>query len=237
MSGGTLHFALTPDLARSLKQFSHQHGSTLFFTLLSTLNILFHLHSGSEDIVIGTITGDRDPGMETVFGSFVNCLPLRNRLHSEQTFLDVMENTRRCTTDAYTHQIPFHKIVETVAQNRDLINNPLFRISLVLRNIPFTEIKSGGLEIQLSPLEINREVSEGDMSLYLQDVGGTLSGYFEYDDEIFEATTMQHLAEDFIQLLGSLTASPNTKLCESTFFPEFTGTMPSIDADLNYASV
>ncbi|HEY6349895.1 MAG TPA: condensation domain-containing protein [Candidatus Angelobacter sp.] len=223
LSGATFHFALTPDLTRSLKQFSHQHGSTLFFTLLSTLNILFHILSGSEDIVIGTITGDRDPGMETVFGSFVNCLPLRNALRPEQTFLEVMEDTRRCTTDAYVHQAPFHKIVARVAQDRDPISNPLFRILLVLRNIPFTEIKTGGLEIQYSPLHVDRAVSEGDISLYLQDVGGALSAYFEYDNEIFESSTIEQLAEDFVRLLDKCTANPEARLCDFAVSSEFAG--------------
>jgi non-ribosomal peptide synthetase component F len=202
--------------------------------LLSTLNILFHIRSGSEDIVIGTITGDRDPGMEAVFGSFVNCLPLRTRLHSEQTFLEVMETTRRCTTDAYTHQVPFHKIIETVERHRDLINNPLFRISLVLRNIPFTEMKGGGLEIQLSPLQVDRAVSEGDMSLYLQDVGGALSGYFEYDDHIFDTSTVQELAEDFVRLLGKSTAAPEAKLSDFTSLSEFAGRIHCTAAELSY---
>jgi acyl transferase domain-containing protein/acyl carrier protein len=214
MSGSTLHFAWTPNFTRHLKDFSHRHSSTLFFTLLSGLNILFHVRSGSKDIVIGTITGDRDAGMEAVFGSFVNCLPLRTRLRSEQTFLEVMEHARKCTTDAYTHQVPFRAIAETIAQDRDLINHPIFRVSLVLRNIPFTELKAGGLAIQLSPLEVNRGVSEGDISVYLQETGGALSGYFEYNDEIFDATTMEELADDFSCLVKEMTANPDGKLCE-----------------------
>jgi acyl transferase domain-containing protein len=235
MRGSTFHLALTPDLTRSLKHFSHQHGSTLFFTLFSTLNILFHIWSGSDDIVIGTITGDRDPGMETVFGSFVNCLPLRNHLHSEQTFLEVIGKTTRCTTDAYTHQLPFHKIAETVSPTRDLINNPLFRISLVLRNIPFTEMKSGGLEIRLSPLQVDRAVSEGDISLYLQDVGGALSGYFEYDNQIFESSTMEGLAADFITLLSQCTANPQARLRELATSSQFAGKAVDVIEELNYA--
>jgi len=236
MHGSTFHFVLTPYLTRSLKHFSHQHGSTLFFTLLSTLNILFHIRSGSDDIVIGTITGDRDPGMEMVFGSFVNCLPLRNHLYPQQTFREVMENTRRCAADAYTHQVPFHKIVETVAQNRNLINDPLFRISLVLRNIPFTEMKIGGLEIQLSPLQVDRAVSEGDLSLYLQEVGGVLSGYFEYDDRILESSTMESLAADFIALLSQCTANPQARLCDFTVSSQFAGKALDIVEELSYAA-
>lgn len=234
MSGATFHFSLTPDLTRSLKQFSHQHGSTLFFTLLSTLNILFHILSGSEDIVIGTITGDRDPGMEAVFGSFVNCLPLRSHLCSDQTFLEVMENTRRCTTDAYTHQVPFRKIVERVALDRP-ISSPLFRISLVLRNIPFTEIRTGGLEIQYSPLQVDRAVSEGDISLYLQAVADALLGYFEYDNEIFESSTIERLAKDFARLLGKCTTAPDTKLYDFTVSSEFDGERVDTAEELNYA--
>jgi len=214
MNGSTFHFALTPNQTHDLKRFSHEHGSTLFFTLLSALNVLFHIRSGMEDIVIGTITGDRDPGMETVFGSFVNCLPLRNHLHSGQTFLEVMENSRRCTTDAYSHQVPFHKISEMIARDRDLVEAPLFRSSLVLRNIPFTEMNSGGLQIQLLPLRLNRAVAEADLSLYLQEVGGVLSGYFEYDDHVFLSSTMERLSGDFITLLARCIDCPAARLCD-----------------------
>jgi non-ribosomal peptide synthetase component F len=219
-----LHFSLSAKLTRNLNHFSHQHGSTLFFTLLSTLNVLFHLRSGSQDIVIGTITGDREAGMETVFGSFVNCLPLRNLLYPDQTFLDVMETTRKSTTDAYAHQIPFCKIVEMLAPDRDLANNPLFRVSLVLRNIPFTHMKTGGLEIQLSPLPVNRAVSEVDMSLYMQEVGGILSGYFEYDNAIFGHSTMERLADDFVRLLQEVIAIPNGRLADFMTSPKSAGT-------------
>lgn len=214
MKGSTLHFTLTPDITRDLKQFSHQHGSTFFFTLLSALNILFHSRSGKEDIVIGTITGDRETGMEAVLGSFVNCLPLRNFLRPGQTFLDVLENTRKCTTDAFAHQIPFREIADAIAQHRDLINDPLFRVSLVLRNIPFTEIRTCGLEVQLSPLHVDRGVCEGDLSLYLQEVAGILSGYFEYNSEIFDAHTVERLAGDFTKLLGDVITHPEAQVCD-----------------------
>ncbi len=214
LPGSTIHFALTPHLTRSLKHFSHQNGSTLFFTLVSALNALFHALSGSRDIVIGTITGDREPGMEAVFGSFVNCLPLRNRLDPEQTFLELMESVRRCVTDAYAHQVPFHEIIAAVGKDRELKNNPLFRVMLVLRNIPFTEIKTSGLEIQLASLPVNRAVSEGDMSLYLQDFGSNLSGYFEYNHEICNHGDIERLVGDFIRLLGDVTATPQSRLCD-----------------------
>ncbi|HXA84439.1 MAG TPA: beta-ketoacyl synthase N-terminal-like domain-containing protein [Candidatus Dormibacteraeota bacterium] len=230
MNGSTCHFSLTPGLTRSLKHFSHQQGSTLFFTLVSALNVLFHLRSGSRDIVIGTITGDREAGMETVFGSYVNCLPLRNRLDPQQTFLEVMENTRRCTTDAYAHQVPFRKIAEAMGQDRNLIDDPLFRVTLVLRNIPFTEMRTGELEIQLSPLPVNRAVSEGDISLYLQEVGGDLAGYFEYNHEIFNAGTVEQLSADFAALLENIVASPWTKLCDFPIAQNSGDQLPSLAA-------
>jgi acyl transferase domain-containing protein len=214
MMGSTHHFRLTPELTRNLKHFSHQNGSTLFFTLLSALNVLFHLRSESEDIVIGTITGDREPGMEAVFGSFVNCLPLRNRVQRQQTFLEVMENVRRVTSDAYTHHIPFHHIAGAVDPERNLINDPLFRVSLVLRNIPFTEMETAGLDVQLLALPVDRAVSEGDISLYLQEAGGVLSGYFEFNPEILEARTMTKLADDFVRLLDEAAAHPRFRLCD-----------------------
>jgi hypothetical protein len=212
MRGSTRHFSLTPADTRALKDFSHRHGSTLFFTLASALNVLLYACSGKRDIVVGTITGDRESGMETIFGSFVNCLPLRNQLDPEQSFLSIMENVRRCTIDAYAHQIPFGKIAEAAALDRDLGRDPLFRVTLVVRNIPFTEMAAGGLEIRLLQLPVDRAVSEGDLSIYLQEFGGSLSGYFEYNRDIFEASTIEHLAKNFIHLLSVLTTNPKTQI-------------------------
>jgi acyl transferase domain-containing protein len=214
MRGATFHFALMPDQTRGLKDFSHKRGSTLFFTLLSALNVLFHLRSGSSDIVIGTITGDREHGGEEVFGPLVNCLPLRNRLCPEQTFVEIMENTRNCTTEAYTHQVPFHKIVETAGHGRDLIKNPLFRVTLVLRNVPFTEAMIGGMEIQFTHLELDRSVSEGDLSIYLQDIQGKLSGSFEYNCDIFYQRSIERMAQDLVKLLAEVIVTPEARLCD-----------------------
>jgi hypothetical protein len=138
---------------------------------------------------------------------------LRTRLRPEQTFLDVMKNARRVTTDAYTHQLPFHEI-KAVSQVHNPMNDPLFRVSLVLRNIPFTEMQAGGLQIQLSPLELDRAVCEGDVSVYLQEVGGVLSGYFEYDNHIFHSFTANQLAADFVCLLEKLTSAPEARLSD-----------------------
>ena len=220
MCGSTLHFSLTPELTRALKHFSHRHGSTLFFTLVSALNVLFHARSGSRDIVIGTITGDREPGMEAVFGSFVNCLPLRNQIGAHQSFLDVMESVRNCVTDAYAHQAPFQKIAEALGTDRELIDHPLFRVLLVLRNVPFTEMAAAGLQLRLSHLLVNRGVSEGDLSIYLQEFAGALSGYFEYNHQIFDASTIQRLSEDFANFLDILPRSPETRLCDLKASPE-----------------
>ncbi len=206
--GSTAHFTLGLELTGALKAFSHQHGYTNFMVFVAALDTLFHRYSGEEDIVIGTMMGDREIGTEAMVGALVNMLALRNRIEPQQSFMQVLENVRRVATEAYAHNIPFELVVERL--NRDMIRNPYFRVVFILRNIPFTETSAPGMELKLTTLPLDRGVADMDLSLYLQEKEGAFSGYFEYNSHLFHRSTIDELAENFIGLLTAALRDPNT---------------------------
>ncbi len=210
IKGSTYHFTLGPDLTERVKAFSHEQGFTNFMTFVAALNVLYHASSGQKDIVIGTMTGDREIGTERMVGALVNMLALRNKINGTQSFLDVLAGTRQVAADAYAHNVPFSELAEKLGRN--LIRNPLFRTVFILRNVPQLESKAGDVEVKLATLHLDRGVSDMDLSLYLQEKEGAFTGYFEYNTDLFHRGTIELLAKNFISILGDCMAEPQVPL-------------------------
>ena len=79
--GGRLRCYFDRDLIPQLEALSRKQEATLFMTLLAAWQVLLHLYSGQDDIVVGTPAANRDrPELEPVVGCLVNNVPLRGRL-------------------------------------------------------------------------------------------------------------------------------------------------------------
>jgi acyl transferase domain-containing protein len=218
IKGSSYHFTLGRELTESVKAFSHEYGYTTFMTFVTALNALFHMQSGMEDIVIGTMTGDREIGTEALVGALVNMLALRTKLAGDQTFLQILENVRKTSTDAFAHQVPFTVMAEKM--NRNLFLKPFFRTVFILRSVPSTETRAADLDIQLATVPLDRGVSDMDLSLYLQEKQGAFTGYFEYNTDLLKRATIQDLVAYFIGLLRDVIAQPNTPINQLLPLPE-----------------
>ena len=137
-NGAALHFKINKSISSGLQAVSAKSGATSFMTMLAALNVLLYRYSGQEDICVGTpIAGRQQPEVEGLIGFFINTLALRSEIKGDKSFIEILEQVRSTTMEAYDHQdVPFEKIVETVVKERDLSRTPLFQVMLVLQNTP-----------------------------------------------------------------------------------------------------
>ena len=212
IQGATCHFSLGQELSQSLKTFCHQQGYTLFNTFLAALNALYYIHSGMDDIVIGTGTGDRPAGTDTMVGALVNMLPLRTRLNGKQNFLTVLANVHTAMVGAFANELPFIPLAERLKIN--LLRQPLFRTVFILRNPVTSHERAGDLQISLTDPPIDRGVADMDLSLYLQEKHGDFRGMFEYNTNLFNRPSIDDLGDYFICLLEEVLAHPAKPLQE-----------------------
>ncbi|MCP4663059.1 MAG: AMP-binding protein, partial [bacterium] len=114
--------------------------------------------------------------------------------------------------DAYAHQdLPFERLVEELAPQRDLGSNPLFQVMFVLQNAPQRQ-GAEIVELSLTPMAVEGTTAKFDLTLFLRDdrMGGTL----EYNTDLFDATTMQRLIAHFEQLLRGVVEDPERRVAE-----------------------
>jgi NRPS condensation-like uncharacterized protein len=158
MNGATANFKIDTELTTSLQQLSQQQGTTMFMTLLAAFNVLFHRHSGQQDICIGTPIANRtQQEVEELIGFFVNTLALRNNVDGSASFTELLQQVKETTMEAYEHQdVPFEKVVDMVIKERDLSRTPLFQVMFVLHNTPeIPQLRLGEVELSSGSFKHN----------------------------------------------------------------------------------
>jgi amino acid adenylation domain-containing protein len=209
--GATLNFHIDQTLSAKLGALSHQHGATLYMTLLSVFKVLLYRYSGQEDICVGTpIAGRNRHEVEGLIGFFINTLVLRDQVRGEDSFTVLLDQVKETTLEAYAHQeVPFEKVVDAVVKDRDLGRHPLFQVMFVLQNTPeVPELKLG--KLQLASEGHEQRTTQFDISFLLSETGTGLVGTVEYATDLYGEDTIARMTGHYINLLNSVAAAPET---------------------------
>uniref|UniRef100_A0A2P1CZA6 AptC n=1 Tax=Nostoc sp. FSN-E TaxID=2027337 RepID=A0A2P1CZA6_9NOSO len=203
-------FCLSKELTQQLKYLSQQQGVSLFMTLLTAFNILLSRYSRQEDLCVGSGIANRTHSYtEGLIGFFVNSLVLRSKIKPEQSFSELLQQTRQTCLDAYAYQdIPFEYLVEQLQPERSLSHNPLFQVMMVLQNAvgAGVNVSLPGLEIHY--LEQSFPFAKFDILLDLSERNEQLHCMWEYATDLFAASTIRRMAGHFEVLLTAITQNP-----------------------------
>ncbi|NEQ08205.1 MAG: amino acid adenylation domain-containing protein, partial [Moorea sp. SIO4E2] len=209
--GGQFHFQLDTAVSQKLRTLGRGTNSTLFMTLLAAFAVLLSRYSGQQDIVIGTPVANRHHGQtQSLIGFFVNTLVLRTRTEGNPSFRELLQQVRQVALSAYSHQdIPFEKVVEILQPERSLSHSPLFQVMFDLEQSP-TYGEFPGLT--LTPIEREHQTAKFDLTLSMVDTPSELSGYWEYNSDLFDRETIVRMASNFKTLLAGIVANPEEQV-------------------------
>ena len=214
--GAGTFFYLPRPLAASLKALARGQDATLYMLLLAAFATLLNRYASTstDDVVIGTPTAGRGrKETEGLIGFFLNSLPMRVRPSADLTFRALLEQVRRTAVEAFARQdLPFEKLVEELAPQRDLGYTPIFQVLLNLQNTPPHGLSLGGL--QLTPMPVDLGVTKFDLNLYIEEYDQTLSLHLTYSTDLFDATTALRLLGHFRTLLEHLEPGLDRPLSE-----------------------
>jgi amino acid adenylation domain-containing protein len=200
--GAFLPFALEAEATQALGALCRAEGLTLFMALMAGFQILLHRYSGQDDLVTSTGIGNRSRAeTEPLIGCFINLLLLRADFTANPTLRQLLRDTRRATLDAYAHQdLPFEALVEHLRPDRDASYSALAQVMLVLLNVPPLAIEAGTLRME--GVAVERGTAQFDLTLYLTEQAGSLSGFAEYSTDLFDSATVARLLGHFALLLA-----------------------------------
>ncbi len=213
-SGGTHRFIISLELTEALEKLSRESDATLFMTLLTAYYILLYRYSGQDDIIVGSPVANRNhPDIENMIGVFINPVALRVNLSGNPGFHELLKRVRNLCLDAYAHQnLPFEKLVEELNPQRDLSRTPIFQVVFNMQNSPMPKLGIPGLDISF--LEIDRGVSQFDLTLMLTRSEGQWHATVEYGDDLFKAATVARMFRSFQLLLEDIIAKPDQPISD-----------------------
>ena len=210
--GSHHHIELDRQLADSLVEFGQREGATLFMTMLAAFATLLYRLSGEEDIVIGSPIANRNNlELQGLIGFFTNTIALRTNLGGNPSFREVVKRARATALGAYAHQdLPFEKVVETVAPRRDPGHNPLFQVNFRAQASERPALALTGIDVE--PIAVDIGFSRFDMALELELGPQALGGYFEYDRDLFDPASIVRFEEDLSTLLAQVLEQPDAPI-------------------------
>ncbi|MEU2309391.1 non-ribosomal peptide synthetase [Streptomyces misionensis] len=204
--GGEVRFAIPADVAGALRKLASRHEVSLFMVGLAAFQIVLAHWSGQSEVTVGSpIAGRNRAEIENLVGFFVNDLVLRTNLDGNPTVAKLLERVRTTCLGAYAHQdLPFERLVEELAPDRDLSRNPIFQVTFMMQTESEQEHWSlPGLEVEPVSLEGARSKFDLSCALAERDDGG-LTGELVYSAELFEPETARRLADHLVLALRSM---------------------------------
>ncbi|WIM38150.1 amino acid adenylation domain-containing protein [Paenibacillus sp. PK4536] len=212
--GSSLIQELKPELTRELYALCAKSGTTLYMVMLAAYASLLYRYTSQQDLVIGSpIAGRPHPDIEQIIGMFVNTLPIRTHIDPEQTFMQLLEQTKQQTLTAYEHQdIPFEEVVERLNLRRDVSRNPLFDVMFVLQNTGMKQIEVEDLTFR--PVDFEMGIAKFDVTLNVEEFTDKLIVSLEYATKLFRIETAQQMLNHYMAILIAIASNPETSIAD-----------------------
>ncbi|MFL6336447.1 MAG: amino acid adenylation domain-containing protein, partial [Pyrinomonadaceae bacterium] len=210
--GTAVHVSLSEGLSESLRSLSRAESATLYMTLLAVFEVLLHRYSGQETVVVGSpVAGRNRAETEGLIGFFVNTLALRADLSPGLRFTELLARVREGALEAYTRQdLPFDRLVDALQIERDLSRTPLYQVVFMFDNIRVPALDIDGLTV--TPVDSGTHVAKFDLALSMADGEQGLSGWLEYNSDLFDAATAERMVGHFTRLLEGVAADPHEQV-------------------------
>ncbi|HJT02680.1 MAG TPA: amino acid adenylation domain-containing protein, partial [Pseudonocardiaceae bacterium] len=214
-TAGAVHtFVVPAPVTAGLKALGRRVDGTLFMTLVAACQLLFARWSGQQDIAVGTVVSGRDRAeLEGLIGFFVNTLVLRSQVTLGRSFAEFLTEVRETVLDAFVHQhVPFERLVDELSPARDTSRTPLFQAMVILQNTPGQTGTLAGLEI--SGMDAPTTSAQFEITAQFQETGDALAGMLQYNTDLFDAATIERMAEHLLALLAGIAHDPDQKMGE-----------------------
>jgi amino acid adenylation domain-containing protein len=209
---GAVHSILIGrELLDGLRELSSRQDVPLSVVLLTTLYVLMYRYTGQTDLVVGAHSQDRDqPELAPLIGPLAGPLPIRADLSGDPPFTELLGRVRDRVAGARAHaELPFAKVVEALAVERDPGRFPVFQVAFACQEPP-GEVESAGVLFRPEPVEL--PASMYDVSFVARPRPDGLRVEATYTPALFDAVTVERLLDHLEVALTGVVTDPGARL-------------------------
>jgi len=210
---GYVHIKIPARTVQGLENLAKSTQTTFFAALLAAYGVMLSRIAGQATVVIGSpISGRTRTETEQIVGFFLNTLAIPVHTTPQSTARELFGQTKKQVESAIIDQdLPFELLVEDIGVTRSLDHTPIFQTMLSFQNQGDADFALTGTTSEKVPVGL--ATTKFDLTLALEPLAsGDVSGVFEYDADLFQASNVQTWASCFVNLTEAMIASPDVPL-------------------------
>jgi hybrid polyketide synthase/nonribosomal peptide synthetase FtdB len=208
-NGASELFVLDERLSGRVLSKAREYGVTPFMVLLAAYYLLLNRYSGQDDVIVGSpVSGRTQEAFSSVYGYFVNPLPLHVNLSGEPTVAQLIDRVRTAVLGGLDNQeYPFVLLVEKLGLQHDPSRSAVFQAMFILLTHNVSTDKYG---YRLEYIDLPEEEGQFDLTLsaYEDTSENRFHCVFKYNTDLFQPETVRRLASHYINLVDALTRAP-----------------------------
>jgi hypothetical protein len=224
--GGRITFTLDAAAAKRIRTVCRGIRATPFAVFAATAGLLLHARTSSDDVIVGTPFSHRhSAGLDQVLAPLSGMLPLRLAADPAGSFAELVAHVRGKTHEAISHQeISYAELMALTRVRRRSGGSPGSSDNGELCRTVVVVDDAQPAQITLPDVTAERRYVFSGMSkfdlcfTFVVDGPGYL-GFLEHDAGLFTAQDARGVLADYLALLESATASPQTRLAQLAGMP------------------
>ncbi|HEX8475590.1 MAG TPA: amino acid adenylation domain-containing protein [Pyrinomonadaceae bacterium] len=203
---------LSAEATAALEAFGRQHGLTLNTLVQGAWALELCLQSGREDVVFGVTVAGRPAhlrGVESMLGLFINALPLRVVLSTEESLLVWLKQLQERMVELRDYE---YSPLALVRQWSEIpAGAPLFESVVVFENYPVEmSLESPGDGLVIDNVRV---IEQNDRPLTLMAIPGReMKLQINYRQQHFDDGLVERMLTDLCDLLQQITAHPQQQI-------------------------
>ncbi|MDX1700850.1 MAG: condensation domain-containing protein, partial [Melioribacteraceae bacterium] len=207
-SGKKIKFTVEKEIVTKIAEYGVANGFTPFMVLLTSFQIFLSKISNQEDFGIGIPFVNRNNDeTKQLIGFFINTLVIRAELDPHCSFTNSTMKAKNFLLSAMANSdLPFEKVVETVEHEKDLSFSPLFQVMFDYQDKPLKSFTFAGVKAKKIEGEVTS--TKFDLMLSIENNGDSLVGAFEFNTNLFDASTIERFILYYKKLLRGLLSEP-----------------------------
>ncbi|HEY0804543.1 MAG TPA: amino acid adenylation domain-containing protein, partial [Pseudonocardiaceae bacterium] len=210
-SSGAIDITLSTQDTSLIRELARQHGLTVNTVVQGAWALLLSRYCGGDDVVFGTTVSGRPadlPGAESMIGMFINTVPTRARIGSDDTVVAWLHTLQDNQTEG--RRFDFVSVSQARACSDVPEGTNLFDSLIVFENYPFDEnaVLDAGLRI--------REVRAHETTNFPLSARAHLDDRLHinvaYDPTLFDQSTIDRISVHLVTLLTGMATGPTARL-------------------------
>ncbi len=200
----------------AIGELAQGEGATLFMALLAAFSGVLARLAGQPEVVVGTpVAGRGRAETHGLIGLFVDTLALRLDLAGDPSPRRLIRRAREVTLAAFSRQdLPFDRLVEALAPERQPGRSPVFQAMLTAQNTPLPRVELPGLVLE--PRDLDADTIQVDLNLTFEEhgLGGRSRAVLQYRRDLFDRATAERWGGHLVRWIAAAVAAPDASAAE-----------------------